>query len=174
VCADKRRWVLEFQTPIPLIATRIAVFRLPAELIVEILSNFGDPHCNILRERSDRGSGILVVEHMERLTVIRKLTMTCWDLRNALFPLLWQYVEGCNVYLRSDPMAPSRNGLYDQCSYLAHNPTVGAHVQYVYSRISIRIKHLRCTGPFLRICGSRTPRRTYRRSSSTVWFGCPT
>jgi len=135
VCADKWKWVLEFQTPIPLIAARITVFRLPAELIVKILSRFGDPHCNILREKSDRESWFLAAEHVERLTVIRKLTMTYWDLRNALFPLLWQYVEGCTVFIRSDLTAPLQNGLYDQCLYLAHNPTVGAYVQHVYSCI---------------------------------------
>ena len=74
---------------------------------------------------------------MERLTVIRKLTMTCWHLRNTFLPLLWEYVEGCNLFIRChysmlDEMVPLKNGLYDQCSYLAQNPTIGAYVQCVH------------------------------------------
>ena len=83
----------------------------------------------------------MVVEHMERLTVIRKLTMSCWHLRNVLLPLLWEYVEGWRVFARRqaahhDPTLGEwvlpKSGLYDQCSYLAHNPIVGAYVQHVY------------------------------------------
>jgi len=67
--------------------------------------------------------------------------MTCWHLRNMLFPLLWEYVEGCNVYVRrparhnptSYQMVPLKNGLYDQCLYLMQNPTIGAYIQYVRS-----------------------------------------
>jgi len=116
---------------------RIAVFRLPPELIVELLSHFGDPHRNI---RHEKPRGILVREHVERLTVTRKLTMTCWHLRNMLFPLLWQYVEGCNMLNYRPPahfssyMVPMlKNGLYAQCSYLINNPTVCTYVQYVCS-----------------------------------------
>jgi len=80
---------------------------------------------------------------MERLTVIRELTMTCWHLRNMLFPLLWEFVEGCKVFVRRpvypDPapnqMVPLKSGLEDRYSYLAHNPTVGAYAQRVYFRI---------------------------------------
>ena len=80
---------------------------------------------------------------MERLTAIRKLTMTCWHLRNMLLPLLWEYVEGCNLLGRatirhhpgSDQMVSLKNGLYDQCWYLILNPTICPYVQYVYSCI---------------------------------------
>ena len=120
----------------------MAVFRLPAELVIEILSCFGDPRHNIRCEKSGRGSGALVLEHVERLTAIRKLTMTCWHLRNMLFPLLWEYVEGCNLSVRrpshhnpsSYQMVPVENGLYNQCLYLVQHPTIGAYVQYVYFR----------------------------------------
>ena len=69
-----------------------------------------------------------VSEHVERLTVIRKLTMTCWHLRNALFQLLWGYVEGCHLSVRHpasdhlllDRIVPLKNGLHTQCSYLIH------------------------------------------------------
>jgi len=55
-----------------------------------------------------------------------------------LFPLLWEYVEGCNMLghrhrVGSDRMVPLENGLYAQCSYLIRNPAVCAHVQYAYS-----------------------------------------
>lgn len=118
----------------------IAVFKLPAELIVEIVSYFEDPRHNIHRARSGRGTGTLVLQHVERLTVVRKLTMTCWHLRNMLFPLLWQYVEGCNLFVRypdhyHSGMDPLENGLSAQCSYLIRNPIVGAYVQYVCSHI---------------------------------------
>ena len=68
--------------------------------------------------------------------------MTCWHLRNMLLPLLWEYVEGCNLYVRrparngstSYQMVPLENGLYDQCLYLVQNPAIGAYVQCVHSR----------------------------------------
>ena len=117
---------------------RIVVFRLPAELIVELLSHFGNPHHNVRREKL---RGTLVLEHVERLTATRKLTMTCWHLRNMLFPLLWEYVEGCNLsshipahnHGRPHKLVPLKSGLYDQCLYLIHNPAVCAYVQYVCS-----------------------------------------
>ena len=112
----------------------IAVFKLPFELIIEILSHFGDPHRNILLSRGRCQA--VVPEHVERLTVTRKLTMTCWHLRNKLFPLLWKYVEGCHRRYKSRPSYYMPNdGLYNQCVYLALNPTVGAYVQYVSSWI---------------------------------------
>jgi len=69
--------------------------------------------------------------------------MTCWHLRNMLFPLLWKYTEGCNVaYRRPVPQSPGLdkvltvgNGLYAQCAYLVLNPTVGAYVQCARSCI---------------------------------------
>ena len=108
----------------------IAVFQLPSELVAEILSHFGDPHRNVLFSRGQCNEAF--VEDVERLTVLRKLTMTCWRLRNALFPLLWEYVEGCNIY-ESDTDPPRlKNGLYSQSAYIVRNPTVGAYVQYVH------------------------------------------
>ena len=80
------------------------------------------------------------MEHIERLTVIRKITMTCWHLRNMLFPLLWEHVEGCDVFASRQAVHPDyvsnqlvllKNGLHDQCSYLVHNPIVGAYVRHV-------------------------------------------
>jgi len=71
--------------------------------------------------------------------VIRKLTMTCWHLRNMLFPLLWKYVEGCNMLSRRPPahvrhLGPGlKIGLYAQCSYLINNPIVCTYVQCVCS-----------------------------------------
>lgn len=120
------------------------VFRLPAELIVETLAYFGDPRRNILSTRKSQGVGaVLDPSNVERLTAIRKLTMTCWHLRNMLFPLLWEYVEGCNITLRNpvlqrrmwDPMVSAGNGLYPQCTYLILNPIIGAYVRCVYSFI---------------------------------------
>jgi len=139
VYTDKWKWVFAFLTPeypTDRYPTRIAVFRLPPELIVELLSHFGDPQRNIRREKP---RGILVREHVERLTVTRKLTMTCWHLRNMLFPLLWEYVEGCNMLSRRPPaydhsLVPMlKNGLYAQCSYLINNPTVCTYVRCVCS-----------------------------------------
>ena len=120
------------------------VFRLPAELIVEILAYFGDPHRNILSAKKARGvRAVLDPDRVERLTVIRVLTMTCWHLRNMLFPLLWKFVEGCNISYRRpvyqriawDPMSSAGNGLYTQCGYLILNPSIAAYVQCVYSFI---------------------------------------
>ena len=118
--------------------TNRTVFRIPAELIFEILTYFGDPRRNILSiNRVRESSEPLHPSYIERLTVMRKLTMTCWHLRNMLFPLLWKYVEGRNVsrgtggFMRPRPRLT--NGLYAQCAYLILNPTIGAYVQCVYS-----------------------------------------
>ena len=114
------------------------VFRLPAELIVETLAYFGDPHHNVIFAKKTRGAhSILDPDDVERLTVIRILTMTCWHLRNMLFPLLWKYVEGCNVSYRHMQQRSEwgGNGLYAQCTYLVLNPTISAYVQCVCSFI---------------------------------------
>ena len=55
--------------------------------------------------------------------------MTCWYLRNMLFPFLWKYTEGYSgLFHKADRF---NNGLYAQCSYLILNPTVGIYVQCV-------------------------------------------
>ena len=110
-----------------------AVFTLPPELIVEILSYFGDPHRNIFL--SQVRFRFVVREHVERLTVIRKLTMTCWHLRNMLLPLLWEYVEGCHRYYKGHTAYSPSKGLYCRSRYLTLNPAVGAYVQCVSSWI---------------------------------------
>ena len=116
--------------------TTRTVFRLPVELIVEIITYFEDPHHNILSAKTVRGARRpLDPEDVERLTVIRKLTMTCWHLRNKLFPFLWECVEGCDVvrYRPAHRRCTVGNGLYSQCAYLILNPTIGAYVQCVRS-----------------------------------------
>ena len=58
-----------------------------------------------------------------------------------LFPLLWEYVEGCNLlsltplnrHPRLDETFQLKNGLYTQCSYLIRNPTICPYVKYVHS-----------------------------------------
>ena len=70
--------------------------------------------------------------HVERSTAIRKLTMTCWALRNALLPLLWKETEGCVVEPPYNVYETKKTyGLYDQCTYLLSNPTIAAYVQWV-------------------------------------------
>ena len=111
--------------------TARTVFRIPAELFVEILAYFGDPHRNILLAKGYYETTLpLRLEDIERLTVMRKLTMTCWHLRNVLFPFLWEHVEGCNVLRRGCTIG---NGLYAQCAYLILNPTIGPYVRCVCS-----------------------------------------
>lgn len=114
------------------------VFRLPVELIVEIFTYFGDPRRTIINAKTVRGAGIaLDPKHVEWSTIIRRLTMTCWYLRNMLLPLLWEHVEGCKVLYRrplpEDPgpkrMVLAGSGLYAQCAYLVLNPTIAAYVR---------------------------------------------
>ena len=75
----------------------------------------------------------------------RKLTMTCWHLRNILLPLLWEYVEGCNLLdwptIGSRRKVPLKYGLYAQCSYLLHNPTICACVRCVHFYIHSNKAH---------------------------------
>ena len=102
------------------------VFKLPAELIIEILSAFADPRHLVLSGK--RGGGPV---HAEWLAVIRKLTMTCWHLRNMLFPLLWEYIEARTVLDLSPPSFRAKNDLYVQCAYLMLNPIVCTYVRCV-------------------------------------------
>ena len=68
--------------------------------------------------------------HVERSTVIRKLTMTCWTLRNTLLPVLWKNTEGCIVRPPSGMRETGMTyGLYAQCTYLLSDPTIAAYVQ---------------------------------------------
>ena len=126
---------LEFRTPSNVIRV---VVRLPDELVLEVLSYFRDPHREILRAKNGPTSHLtLDPKCVERLTITRRLTMTCWYLRNRLFPILWKYVEGCNFTPRNRPPrawygpVPSESGLYPQCLYLLLNPSVSVYVQYV-------------------------------------------
>ena len=123
-----------------------AVVRLPNELVLEVLSYFRDPHRKILRARGGPFPWLnLDPKYVERLTITRRLTMTCWHLRNKLFPILWKYVEGCNFAPRHPASktrytpVPPKNGLYSQCSYLLLNPSVGVYVQCVDLRILLPV-----------------------------------
>ena len=115
-------------------SARLTVFRLPAELLFEIFSYFND-HLDYIRDfcgDGGRHGTTMWKEHVERLTVIRKLTMTCRALRDALLPVLWKNTEGCVV--RPSPPGNYTGvtyGLYAQCIYLASNPTVAAYVRWV-------------------------------------------
>jgi len=125
------------------------VFKLPLELFLEILSYFSD-HRQFIRENfygRELGAEIKK-EHAERLTVIRRLTMTCWPLRNLLLPFLWAHSEGCisptyRHYTETRTRSLGHN-LYVQCVYLISNPAIAAYVQSVLSLLLI-------------VCDSRTP-----------------
>ena len=110
------------------------VFKLPIELFPEIFSHLHD-HQHYIRETAPGGGlyGVVMkTHHVERLTAIRKLTMTCWALRNTLLPVLWRNTEGCVVVSTSNDGEPRKSyGLYAQCVYLLSNPTIAAHVRYV-------------------------------------------
>ena len=68
--------------------------------------------------------------NVERSTVIRKLTMTCWVLRDILLPVLWKDTEGCVVKppTHNSPIRETY-GLYAQCVYLLSNPAIAACVR---------------------------------------------
>ena len=92
--------------------------------------------------------------------------MTCWHLRNMLFPTLWKYVEGCDLFdhhtfhfsYGQERITRLQNGLYAQCTYLILNPAICAYVQYVYSCIHLNRTH-DLPGRLLWIYASLPPRR---------------
>jgi len=95
---------------------------------------------------------------VERSTAIRKLTATCWVMRNTLLPVLWKDVEGCVV---SNPGHGHTYGLYDQCVYLLSNPTIATYVQCVRPYLNPNATHRPNTvGSFLWIYASGMPQRT--------------
>ena len=110
------------------------VFSLPLELFHEIFSYLAD-HRNYILERfhGRETLGLMGIEHVERSTTIRNLTMTCWSLRNRLLPLLWTDVEGCIRRIpRRGELNPPHH-LYAQCTYLLSNPAIATYVQSVRS-----------------------------------------
>ena len=116
-----------------------AVLSLPLELFLEIFSYLTE-HRDFIRENYYGRKMYVRVgrEHAERSITIRRLTMTCWPLRNRLLPLLWADTEGCISHARFDYETKSGGALshlYAQCVYLALNPTIAAYVRYVLSFI---------------------------------------
>ena len=114
-----------------------AVFRLPLELFLEILSYFSD-HRRFIRENFYGRELFVYMErkHAERSIVIRRLTMTCWPLRNLFLPLLWVDAEGCishTPYHYKTKSGGVGSSLYAQCVYLFMNPAIAAFVQSVQS-----------------------------------------
>ena len=111
-----------------------AVFKLPLELFLEIFSHFDD-HRRYIRDTTGDGVWLgeaMRTQHVERSTVIRKLTMTCWGLRSTLLPILWKDTEGCVVEQPYDAHDTGTSyGLYAQCVYLLSNPTIATYVQWV-------------------------------------------
>ena len=53
-------------------------------------------------------------------------------------------------------------------------PSVPTSSTYNFAPTRMELRSCHFPEPFLWTCGSRTSRRTHRRSSSTVWFSCPT
>ena len=109
------------------------VFKLPVEIFFEIFSHLND-HRRFIRDT--HGSGwygvVASTQDVERSTVIRKLTMTCWALRNTLLPILWKNTEGCVVGPPSDGGKTGVTyGLYAHCVHLLSNPTIATYVQWV-------------------------------------------
>ena len=87
----------------------------------------------------------MTTHRVERSTVIRKLTMTCWVFRDTLLPILWRNTEGCVVHRPHEvPIAGASDktyGLYPQCLYLLSNPMIAAYVQWVFSHLRLNTTH---------------------------------
>ena len=113
------------------------VFKFPLEVFFEVFSYLSD-HRHFIRENFYGGESRVWAErkHAERSVVIRRITMTCWPLRNRLLPLLWTDVEGCIWHTRFNNETKS-GGLaanpYAQCAYLDSTPAIAAHVRCVCS-----------------------------------------
>lgn len=131
----------EYSGPTTLIHAdlRCTVLKLPLELFLEVFSYLAD-HQHFIRENYYGRRSYISMEkkHVEWSIVIRRLTMTCWPLRNRLLPLLWTDVEGCISHLSYDEEV--KRGIlgsspYVQCVYLASTPAIAVHVQCVRSRL---------------------------------------
>jgi len=125
-----------------------AVFTLPLELFLEIFAYFAD-HRRFIRENYCGRQLYVDIDrtHAERLIAIRRLTMTCWTLRNKLLPFLWANAEGCISYTHYDYV--TRKGgsgwnLYAQCGYLSQNREIAAYVQsvgFLLQRFTVAHEH---------------------------------
>jgi len=145
--------------PHPTPHLRPTVFKLPIELFFEIFSHFDDHRSFIHNTRGGVWWGMrMTTECVERSTVIRKFTMTCWTLRNVLLPTLWKNVEGCVVHSRSANSETGKTyGLYPQCVYLLSNPTIASYVRWVNpTPVRTELISHNSVGPYPLIYPSRT------------------
>ena len=106
-------------------------------MFLEIFSYLSDHrHFICVNFEGRAGSNYVFIgkEHAEQSIVIRRLTMTCWQFRDMLIPLLWTNVEACVRHTHYDPNTGSGgvgSSLYAKCLYLSLNRAIAAHVRFV-------------------------------------------
>ena len=143
-----------------------AVSGLPLEVFLEIFSYLSDHRRFIRANLNGRRMckfKFIGKEHAEGSIVIRRLTMTCRQLRNLLIPLLWTDVEACIQHACYNPDTGSgsvSSNLYAKCRYLSLNEGIAAHVRFV-----------RLFTPWFTTAQDRRPCRIF---SVILWFrGAP-
>lgn len=109
-----------------------AVFKLPDETFLEILSHF--PVINFRYKVTElRGSvwgpTCLPAEYADRLNALRAITQTCRTLRRKFLSWLWEKVEACVVPGHSAWYIYIGNVLESKCHILLKNPPLAAHVR---------------------------------------------
>lgn len=133
--SDEWKYALKLASSLVSFTTDLCwiVFKLPLELFLEIFSYLSDHRRFIHEHYYGRDMHAYIKrENVERSILIRRLTMTCWPLRNLFLPLLWTDPEGCISHIPYNHETKSGgegSHLYAQCVYLLSNPAIAANVQ---------------------------------------------
>jgi len=116
---------------LPEISQTSAIFKLPDETFLEILSCF--PAVNFRYKisglRTVWGQTFLPAEYAERLDVLRAITQTCRTLRRKFLSWLWEKVEACVAPERAAWYISLGNALESKCHILLKNPPLAMHVR---------------------------------------------
>ena len=120
--------------------TGSTLFKLPLELIMEILSYFNClPIITNKLNLSLFGINPKVSRrYLERTDALRALSQTCRSWRNLFLPLLWERLESCCSVMDIDSgnrFESNMNSLIRKSALVCENPEIASHVRCVQVRI---------------------------------------
>ena len=118
--------------------TGSTLFKLPLELIMDILSYFDclPIFTNKLNLSLFGIDPRVSRRYLERTDVLRALSQTCRSWRNLFFPLLWERLEPCSVMDDGSGnwFESNMDSLIRKSALVCENPEIASHVRCVQIR----------------------------------------